>query len=166
MARMSLEGTDLKEKVVSINPVAKTTKGGRTRSFRALVVVGDEKGRVGAGLGKAYEVSEAIKKAVDDAKKNMMEVPMVGTTVPHEVTATFGAGCVMLKPAGPGTGVIAGGPVRAVLELAGYRDILTKSLGSNNPLNMVNATIAGLKSMRRAQDVAEIRGKSVEELAK
>lgn len=166
MARVNPEGMDLKEKVVSINPVAKTTKGGRTRSFRALVVVGDEQGHVGAGLGKAYEVSEAIKKGVDDAKKNMIDVPMVGTTVPHEVVATFGAGCVMLKPAGPGTGVIAGGPVRAVLELAGYRDILTKSIGSNNPMNMVNATLEGLKSMRTAGDVAQIRGKSVEEVAR
>ncbi len=166
MARISPEGMDLKEKVVSINPVAKTTKGGRTRSFRALVVVGDEQGHVGIGLGKAYEVSEAIKKGADDAKKNMVQVPMVGTTVPHEVTATFGAGCVMLKPAGPGTGVIAGGPVRAVLEMAGYRDILTKSLGSNNPLNMASATLEGLLSMRTVGQVAQIRGKAVEEIAK
>jgi small subunit ribosomal protein S5 len=166
MARINPEGMDLKEKVVSINPVAKTTKGGRTRSFRALVVVGDEQGHVGIGLGKAYEVSEAIKKGADDAKKNLVEVPMVGTTVPHEVTATFGAGCVMLKPAGPGTGVIAGGPVRAVLEMAGYRDILTKSLGSNNPLNMASATLEGLLSMRTVGQVAQIRGKAVEEIAK
>lgn len=166
MARISPEGMDLKEKVVSINPVAKTTKGGRTRSFRALVVVGDEQGHVGIGLGKAYEVSEAIKKGADDAKKNIVQVPMVGTTVPHEVTATFGAGCVMLKPAGPGTGVIAGGPVRAVLEMAGYRDILTKSLGSNNPLNMASATLEGLLSMRTVGQVAQTRGKAVEEVAR
>ncbi|MEA4883211.1 MAG: 30S ribosomal protein S5 [Clostridia bacterium] len=166
MKRIDPEGIDLKEKVVSINPVAKTTKGGRTRSFRALVVVGDGAGHVGAGLGKAYEVSEAIKKGVDDAKKNLTEVPVVGTTIPHEITATFGAGCVMLKPAGPGTGVIAGGPVRAVLELAGYHDILTKSLGSNNPLNMVNATMAGLTSLRTVGQVASARGKSAEELAR
>ncbi|HOK69993.1 MAG TPA: 30S ribosomal protein S5 [Bacillota bacterium] len=166
MAKINPDSLDLKERVVSINPVAKTTKGGRTRSFRALVVVGDENGHVGAGLGKAYEVSEAIKKGVDDAKKNLVSVPMVGTTVPHEVTAKSGAGCVMLKPAGPGTGVIAGGAVRAVLELAGYRDILTKSLGSNNPMSMVSATLVGLQSMRTAEQVARTRGKSVEELAR
>ena len=166
MGRVNPEGLDLKEKVVSINPVAKTTKGGRTRSFRALVVVGDEQGHVGIGIGKAYEVSEAIRKGADDAKKNLVRVPMVGTTVPHEVTATFGAGCVMLTPAGPGTGLIAGGAVRAVLELAGYRDILSKSLGSNNPLNMAYATLQGLLSMRTAAEVAQMRGKSVEEVAR
>ncbi|MCR4425416.1 MAG: 30S ribosomal protein S5 [Firmicutes bacterium] len=166
MKRIETEGLELKEKVVSINPVAKTTKGGRTRSFRALVIVGDGAGHVGMGLGKAYEVSEAIRKAVDDGKKNLTEVPIAGTTIPHGVTATFGAGCVMLKPAGPGTGVIAGGPVRAVLELAGYRDILTKSLGSNNPLNMVNATMKGLLSLRCAEEVSRARGKSAEEMTK
>lgn len=166
MKKISFEGLEIKEKVVSINPVAKTTKGGRTRSFRALVIVGDEAGHVGAGLGKAYEVSEAIKKAVDDAKKNLIEVPIVGTTIPHEVNTSAGAGCVLLKPAAPGTGVIAGGPVRAVLELAGIRDILTKSLGSNNPLNMVNATIKGLLSLRTAEQIAASRGKTSQELAK
>jgi ribosomal protein S5, bacterial/organelle type len=166
MKKINPEGLEIKEKVVSINPVAKTTKGGRTRSFRALVVVGDEAGHVGAGLGKAYEVSEAIKKAVDEAKKNLIEVPIVGTTIPHAVNTSFGAGNVLLKPASPGTGVIAGGPVRAVLELAGIRDILTKSLGSNNPMNMVNATIKGLLSLRTAEDIAAARGKAASDLAK
>ena len=160
----SENNTELKEKVVAINRVAKVVKGGRTFRFSAVVVVGDENGHVGVGNGKAAEVPDAIKKAIQDAKKNLVEVPIVGTTVPHEYVGKFGSANVMLKPAEEGTGVIAGGSVRPILELAGYKDIRTKVIGTNNPRNVVYATLAGLKSMRTAEQIAKKRGKKVEDI--
>ena len=155
---------ELKEKVVAINRVAKVVKGGRNFRFSAVVVVGDENGHVGVGNGKAAEVPDAIKKAIQEAKKNLVEVPIVETTVPHEFVGKFGSAKVMLKPAAVGTGVIAGGSVRPVLELAGYKDIRTKVIGTNNPRNVVYATIAGLKSMQTIEQVAKKRGKKVEDI--
>ncbi|HWQ89073.1 MAG TPA: 30S ribosomal protein S5 [Desulfitobacteriaceae bacterium] len=164
MARVDASKLDISEKVVHIARVSKVVKGGRRFSFSALVVVGDGAGHVGAGLGKAGEVPEAIRKAIEDAKKNMISIPIIGTTIPHLVIGNFGAGQVLLKPASKGTGVIAGGAVRTVLEVSGIHDILTKSLGSANAHNMVNATMAALKSLKRADEVAKLRGKTVEEI--
>lgn len=155
---------ELEDRVVAINRVTKVVKGGRRLRFAALVVVGDKNGHVGFGTGKAQEVPEAIRKAIEDAKKNLIEVPIVGSTIPHEVVGRFCGGNVLLKPAPAGSGVAAGGPVRAVVELAGVSDITSKSLGSNTPINMVRATIKGLEQLKRAEEVAKLRGKSVEEL--
>ena len=160
----SENSTELKEKVVAINRVAKVVKGGRTFRFSAVVVVGDENGHVGVGNGKASEVPDAIKKAIEDAKKNLVTVPIVSTTIPHEYVGKFGSASVLLKPAEEGTGIIAGGSVRPVLELAGYRNIRTKIIGTNNPRNVVYATIEGLKAMQTIETVAKKRGKKVEEI--
>ena len=162
--RIDASQLDVKEKVISINRVTKVVKGGRNFRFSVLVVVGDESGHVGIGMAKAVEIPDAIRKAIQDAKKNMIEVPLRETTVPHEIIGRYGAGRVLIKPAKEGTGIIAGGPVRAVMELAGVRDIRTKSLGSNNPRNVVNATIEALRSLKNPEEVAKVRGKSVEEI--
>ena len=164
MARFEREPSEFVEKLVALNRVSKTVKGGRVMKFAALMVVGDEKGRVGFGTGKAAEVPEAIRKGIEDAKKNMITISMSNTTIPHEVIGEFGAGRVLMKPAAPGTGIIAGGPVRAVMEAAGIKDIRSKCLRSNNPNNVVNATFEGLKALRTPEEVARVRGKSVEEL--
>ena len=156
--------SEFKEKLVAVNRVSKTVKGCRNMRFSALMVVGDENGRVGCGMGKAVEIPEAIRKGVDDAKKSMITVPLNGTTIPHEVVGVFGTGKVKMMPAPEGTGVIAGGPVRAVLEAVGIKNIVTKSIGSNNKINMVRATLAGLSQLRSAEQVAKLRGKTVEEL--
>ena len=163
--RFEKEPSEFKERLVAINRVAKVVKGGKNFRFTALMVVGNENGKVGVGLGKAVEIPEAVRKGVEDAKKNLVEVALYDNrTIPHEMIGIFGAGKVMMKPAAKGTGVIASGPARAVLELAGIRDILTKSLGSANPNNMVRATMEGLKALKRAEAVAELRGKTVQEI--
>ena len=162
--RFDASAVELKEKLVVINRVSKTVKGGRVPHFAAIMIVGDENGHVGYGLGKAAEVPEAIRKGIEDAKKNMITVSLKGTTIPHEVIGEFGAGRVMLKPAAKGTGVIAGGTVRAILDMAGIKDIRTKCLRTNNPTNVVKATFEGLKSLRNVEEVAAMRGKAVSEL--
>ena len=164
MAKIDAQGLELEEKVVAINRVSKTVKGGRIMKFAALVVVGDGNGIVAFGLGKSGEVPDAIRKGIEDAKKNLVKIALKGTTIPHEIIGEFGAGRVLMKPAAPGTGVIAGGPVRAVIEVAGIKDIRTKSLRSNNPCNVVRATINGLASCTTAKEVAAKRGKSVKEI--
>jgi small subunit ribosomal protein S5 len=164
MARIDPTKLNLEEKVVQINRVAKVVKGGRRFSFSAVVVVGDRNGVVGAGIGKAGEVPEAIRKGVEDAKKHLIRVPLVGASIPHEITSDYGASRVMLKPASAGTGVIAGGSVRSVAEAAGIRDLLSKSMGSNNPVNVVRATVQALESLRSADAIAARRGKTAEEL--
>ena len=164
MARIDASKLDLQEKVVHIGRVSKTVKGGRIYKFAALVVVGDGNGTIGFGIGKAGEVPDAIRKGIEDAKKNMVKVSLKGTTIPHEIIGKFGAGEVLMKPAPQGTGVIAGGAVRAVLEVAGISDIRTKCLRSNNPCNVVTATFEGLKALRTVEDVAEVRGKSARDI--
>ena len=164
MAKIDAASMELTERVVAINRVSKTVKGGRIFKFAALVVVGDGQGIVGFGMGKAGEVPDAIRKGIEDAKKNLMKISLKGTTIPHEVTGKFGAGVVLLKPAAEGTGVIAGGPVRAVVETAGIKDIRTKALRSNNPCNVVRATINGLSRLRNVDEVAAIRGKTAKEI--
>ena len=164
MAIIDASTMDLKERVVAINRVSKTVKGGRIYKFAALVVVGDGEGTIGFGIGKAGEVPDAIRKGIEDAKKNLVKISLRGTTIPHEIIGEYGAGRVLMKPAAPGTGVIAGGPVRAVLEVAGVKDIRTKALRSNNPCNVVRATFQGLMNLRTAEQVAAVRGKSVKEI--
>jgi small subunit ribosomal protein S5 len=164
LANIDAKDTEFAEKVVAINRVSKTVKGGRIMKFSALVVVGDGNGLVGFGMGKSGEVPDAIRKGIEDAKKNLVKVPLKGTTIPHEIVGKFGAGEVLMRPAAPGTGVIAGGPVRAVIEVAGIKDIRTKSLRSNNPFNVVRATIAGLTGCTTAEEVAAKRGKTVKEI--